>query len=260
MQKKKAAKKGKENAKRPSVDELKEGVAFKKRKGVFVYESSQGRNKDKFIIDDLEESSGEDAACLAKRKSKGKIKLNDDRNRINNRRIAKGVEDMDTEGIDFASEENEARWNFVCAKKILAERYLSEATVKNQTYMHILDESGMNALVEDIGPHWPSIVREFICNLSEDIVDPSSFMFHIVKLRGHAFNFSLALINKHYGRQNDRVTGSTLKLNDIIKTLTGDGPRKDVNPLTIIDKLMSGKRIVDVEVKDVVYLRGTLSC
>ncbi|GAA0153434.1 hypothetical protein LIER_11675 [Lithospermum erythrorhizon] len=67
MQKKKATKKGKENAKRPSVDELKEGAASKKRKEVFVSESSQGRNKDKFIINDLEESSGEDAACLARK-------------------------------------------------------------------------------------------------------------------------------------------------------------------------------------------------
>ncbi|GAA0153435.1 hypothetical protein LIER_11676 [Lithospermum erythrorhizon] len=78
------------------------------------------------------------------------MKLKDDRNRMNNRRIAKRVDDMDTEGTDFASEENEAWWNFVCARNILAERYLSEATVKNQTYMDILDESGMNALVGDI--------------------------------------------------------------------------------------------------------------
>ncbi|GAA0151328.1 hypothetical protein LIER_43140 [Lithospermum erythrorhizon] len=70
-------------------------------------------------------------------------------------------------------------------------------------------------------PHWPFIVREFIYNLSEDIVDPSSSMFHKVKLRGHVFNFSPSLMNKHYGRQNDGVTGSTLKLNDIIKTLIG---------------------------------------
>ncbi|GAA0160499.1 hypothetical protein LIER_17042 [Lithospermum erythrorhizon] len=110
--------------------------------------------------------------------------------------------------------------------------------------MDILDESGMNALVGDIGPHWPSIVRQ-------DIVNPSSFIFHKVKLRGHMFNFSPALINKHYGRQNAGVTGSTLKLNDIIKTLTGaeDGLGEDAKPLTIIDKLMSGKRVVDVEVK-----------
>ncbi|GAA0163122.1 hypothetical protein LIER_19071 [Lithospermum erythrorhizon] len=205
-----------------NLEELKGGSMPKKRKRVVISESSQGRDKDYFIVDDIEVSEKEVATCLATRKSKGKMKLNDDPNRINNRRIAKGVEDMDTEGIEFASKENGARWNFVYARNILAERYLSEASVENQTYMDILDESGMNALVGDIGPHWPSIIREFICNLSEDIVDPSSSMFHKVKLRGHVFNFNPGLINKHYRRQNDGVIGSTLKLNDIIKTLTSN--------------------------------------
>ncbi|GAA0156369.1 hypothetical protein LIER_13883 [Lithospermum erythrorhizon] len=131
------------------------------------------------------------------------------------------VEVMDLEGVLFSSEENEARWNFVCSRNILSERYLSDATMKNQTYMDILDESGLSALVEDIGPHWSFIVREFICNLSKDIIDPSSPMFHKVKLRGLVFNFSPALINDHYGWKNDGITGSNLKLNDIIKTLTG---------------------------------------
>ncbi|GAA0150034.1 hypothetical protein LIER_37051 [Lithospermum erythrorhizon] len=53
---------------------------------------------------------------------------------------------MNIKGIDFASDENEDRWNFVCARNIFAERYLSEATVKNQTYMDILDESEIKAL------------------------------------------------------------------------------------------------------------------
>ncbi|GAA0186810.1 hypothetical protein LIER_34098 [Lithospermum erythrorhizon] len=46
-------------------------------------------------------------------------------------------------------------------------------------------------------------------------------MFHKVKLRGLVFDFSPVLINHYYGRQNEGITGSTLKLDDIIKTLTG---------------------------------------
>ncbi|GAA0169708.1 hypothetical protein LIER_24128 [Lithospermum erythrorhizon] len=72
---------------------------------------------------------------IARRKSKEKLKVNDDRNRINNRRIAKGVKDMSTEGVQFYSKKNEAR---------------------------------------------------------------------------------------HFGRRNEGITGSTLKLADIIKTLTGN--------------------------------------
>ncbi|GAA0171618.1 hypothetical protein LIER_25606 [Lithospermum erythrorhizon] len=129
---------------------------------------------------------------------------------------------MSTEGVQFCSEENEARWNFICAWNILPERYLSEATVKNQTYMDILEESGMLAIAGDIGPHWPSIVREFICSLSEDITDPSSPMFHKVKLKRQVFEFSPIRINMHYERGNEGITGSTVKLSDIIKTLIGN--------------------------------------
>ncbi|GAA0155154.1 hypothetical protein LIER_12945 [Lithospermum erythrorhizon] len=217
MLKKKATKKSKGKAKRTSIDDLKEGVASKKRKGVFISEHSQCRNKDKFIIDELEESSGEDDAYTSRRKFKGKMKINDDRNRINNRRIAKGIEEMSTEGVDFNSEENEAKWNSVCARNILPE--------------------------------------------------------------------SPAVINRNYGRQTKSITGSTLKLADIIKTLTRnalsvkligaklkpigfpsliccilihqhpeifkarDGSGETAQPLTITDKLISRKRVVDVEIK-----------
>ncbi|GAA0154058.1 hypothetical protein LIER_12148 [Lithospermum erythrorhizon] len=107
---------------------------------------------------------------------------------------------MSTEGVQFCSEGNEARWNFICTRNILPERYLSKATMKNQTYMDILEKSKMLAIAGNIRPHWPSFVREFIRNLSMDIADPSSPMFHKVKLRGHVFEFSPVLINRHYGR------------------------------------------------------------
>ncbi|GAA0156797.1 hypothetical protein LIER_14202 [Lithospermum erythrorhizon] len=87
--------------------------------------------------------------------------------------------DDDDLGAAMSSyEDNEARWRFFCARNILSERFLSESTLKNDTYVDILEESGMLAIIGDIGPHWPSLVREFICNLSEDIADPTNPMFH----------------------------------------------------------------------------------
>ncbi|GAA0184114.1 hypothetical protein LIER_31411 [Lithospermum erythrorhizon] len=222
VEKKKAPKKSKGNAKGPSTDELKEGVASKKRSRVFIFEPSYDRDKENFVVDDVENIEEENVASAARRKSKGKMKVNDDWNMINNRRVAKGVEEMSNEGVDFNYKENEARWSFVYARNILLERYLSEATMKNQTYMDIIEESGMLVISADIGPQWPSIVREFICNLNEDIVDPSNPMFQKVNMRGNVFKFSPVLINRHYGRQNEGITGSTLKLADIIKTLIGN--------------------------------------
>ncbi|GAA0144492.1 hypothetical protein LIER_24732 [Lithospermum erythrorhizon] len=219
-EKKRVAKKGKGKAKRPSGDEPR-GSVPKRIHGVVISEPEQVIGGDKFVIDDVEISKDEDAAGGTRSRSKGKLNINDNRNRINNRRIAKDVEDVSTEGVDFSARENEARWKFVCARNILPERYMSKVTIKNQTYMDIMEESGMLAIVGDIGPYWPSLVREFICNLSEDIVDPSNSMFHKVKVKGLMFDFSPVLINHHYGRQNEGITRSTLKLADIIKILTG---------------------------------------
>ncbi|GAA0154764.1 hypothetical protein LIER_12652 [Lithospermum erythrorhizon] len=75
--------------------------------------------------------------------------------------------------------------------------------------------------MSNIGPHWPQLVREFICNVLEEITDPASPMFHKVKLRGHVFKFSPTLINKYYGFRDEVATEATLKLGDIIEELIG---------------------------------------
>ncbi|GAA0175309.1 hypothetical protein LIER_28502 [Lithospermum erythrorhizon] len=86
----------------------------------------------------------------------------------------------------------------------------------------IRQEVRLLTILANIGPHWPKIVREFMCNISADIADPDSPMFHQVKLRGRIFNFSPELINKNYGRTNEGITGATLKLADIVGELTGN--------------------------------------
>ncbi|GAA0179159.1 hypothetical protein LIER_42204 [Lithospermum erythrorhizon] len=153
--------KGKGKAKRPS-DGHTGGVVLKKRKGVVIYEPKSPVRGDIFVVDDVAESDEEGTAKALRESSKSKMKINDNRNRINNRRIAKDVEDVPTDGVEFCFEEHE--------------------------------------------------VREFVCNVSEEIVDPASFMFHKAKLRGHVFRFSPALINKHYGIRDEGITGATLKL------------------------------------------------
>ncbi|GAA0176026.1 hypothetical protein LIER_29093 [Lithospermum erythrorhizon] len=198
VEKLRAAKKGKEKAKRPSGDKDGGSVPKKKRK--------------------------EDVAEILKQRSKEKLKKNDNRNKVYNRRIAKDVPNVPIEGVDFNSEEHEARWKFICASNILPEKYLFEITYNNQTYI---------AILEDASP-----------------------MLHQVKLRGHIFNFRPELINNHYGKTNDRITGATLKLADIMGYLlinqyrevlkVEDGLGEDAKSLTISDKLMIVKHVVDV--------------
>ncbi|GAA0159725.1 hypothetical protein LIER_16435 [Lithospermum erythrorhizon] len=180
-EKKKATKKDKGKVKRPSVDKAGEPVP-KKRKGVF--------RGDRFIPDDVADvSEEEDMAEILRKRSKSKLKIDDNRNKVNNRRNAKDVLDLKTEGVDFNSEEHEARWKLL-------------------------------VVMANIGPHWQKMVRKFVCCISVDVADPDSPIFHKVKLRGHIFKFSPALINKHYRSSNDGITGATLNLADIIGELT----------------------------------------
>ncbi|GAA0163665.1 hypothetical protein LIER_19472 [Lithospermum erythrorhizon] len=134
------------------VEELKR--LAKKRKA-----TKKGKRKDKspsdnFVPDDAaNESKEKDADEIIRKRSNGILKINDNRNMVNNRRIAKNVPDVPTKGVDFNFEEHEARWKFICARNILPERYLSDITYNNQTYIDILEGAGMLALPADIGPH-----------------------------------------------------------------------------------------------------------
>ncbi|GAA0151660.1 hypothetical protein LIER_10336 [Lithospermum erythrorhizon] len=183
---KKRIKKGKGKAKRPSEVHA-SGFASKKRRGVVI--------------------------------SDPKSPVRRDRNKINNRRITKDVKEVPIDGVDSCSKEHEVVWKYVCARNILPERYLSEVTYNNQTNIDILQDAGLLSIMSNIEPHWPQLIREFMCNVSEKIADSASSMFHKVKLRGHVFKFSHSLINKHYGVHDEGITGATLKLGDIVGEL-----------------------------------------
>ncbi|GAA0166653.1 hypothetical protein LIER_40230 [Lithospermum erythrorhizon] len=110
---------------------------------------------------DDNESEEENVAKVLKERSKKKLKVNDNRNRINNRRIAKDVDDVPTEGVEFCSEEHKARWKLVCVMNILPERILFDVTYNNQTYINILQDVGLLGTLSEIGPYWPQMVREY---------------------------------------------------------------------------------------------------
>ncbi|GAA0183574.1 hypothetical protein LIER_30959 [Lithospermum erythrorhizon] len=143
---------------------------------------------------------------IIRKMSKGKPKVSDNINRITNKRIAKDVEDVPTEEVDFCCKEHEARWKFLCARNILPEKFLFDLTYNNQKNIDILQDAGVLEILSEIGPQWPQLVREFVCNLSEEASNTASSMFYKVKLRGHVFNFNPALINMHYGMNNEGIT------------------------------------------------------
>ncbi|GAA0171431.1 hypothetical protein LIER_41158 [Lithospermum erythrorhizon] len=55
---------------------------------------------------------------------------------------------------------------------------LTEATKKNPNIMSILKGVGVMSTVEIVGPYYPKLVMEFICNMTEDIDDSSNPNFY----------------------------------------------------------------------------------
>ncbi|GAA0173242.1 hypothetical protein LIER_26899 [Lithospermum erythrorhizon] len=167
-------------------------------------------------------------------------KINEKERRRKGKRAADDKEEIPTDGVDFYGEEHEARWKFVCARNILSERYLSEITYNNQTYIDILQEGGLLAIMSDIGPHWPQLVREFICSLPEEITDPASPIFH--KVVDHAKTGAKL---KPIGFPSLICSLLIIQHRTVLRKEHGIG--EDAKPLTISDKLMKGKHVIDME-------------
>ncbi|GAA0174884.1 hypothetical protein LIER_28175 [Lithospermum erythrorhizon] len=111
-------------------------------------------------------------------------------------------------------------------------------TYNNQKYIDILQDAEVLSILSDIGPHWPQLVKEFVCNVSEEIADPASSMFHklgdiVRELTGKAFT-----VCPSKGQLQASACSSLSK---------GDSLGEDAKSLTISDKLMKGKHVIDVE-------------
>ncbi|GAA0182951.1 hypothetical protein LIER_30460 [Lithospermum erythrorhizon] len=126
--------------------------------------------------EDVQDSYIEDVAVVmsSRRKEKGNLMMNESRTRVGKRRISKNVDVISTANVSLNSEEEEARCRFVANRRISAEWMLFEATKKNPNIMNILEGAGVMPTVAIVGPYYLKQVREFICNMTEDIDDHTS--------------------------------------------------------------------------------------
>ncbi|GAA0163614.1 hypothetical protein LIER_19435 [Lithospermum erythrorhizon] len=140
------------------------------------------------------QGSNEEAALAVfnrRRKGKGKLKLNENRTRMGNKRISKNVADVSIENVALNSKEEDAKWIFVASQRIAAQRMMFE------------------------------LVREFICNMMEHIDDLINLNFQKVTLGNFTFEFSPSIMNGYFSRANGGETSYNLKFLEIIKVLTG---------------------------------------
>ncbi|GAA0161094.1 hypothetical protein LIER_17493 [Lithospermum erythrorhizon] len=85
----------------------------------------------------VHDSKDEDVAVVIsrRRKAKGKLKINENRSRVGNKRIPKNVVVVSTENVALNSEEEKGKWKFVASRRIAVERMLSQVTKKNADSM-----------------------------------------------------------------------------------------------------------------------------
>ncbi|GAA0157383.1 hypothetical protein LIER_14661 [Lithospermum erythrorhizon] len=132
----------------------------------------QGDNAD----EEVQESDVEDMVDVItkRRKATSKLKLNENRTRLANKRVPKNVVAVSTANMALNSKEEQAKWRFVANRRVAAEKMLSEVTKKNANIIGILEGAGVMPTVEAVGPYYPQLVRDFVCNMTEDIDDPAS--------------------------------------------------------------------------------------
>ncbi|GAA0139876.1 hypothetical protein LIER_01337 [Lithospermum erythrorhizon] len=237
------------------------------------------RNADKVV--EVRTSDTEDVApdseredvieILKKRRKAGKLKINETRTRVNNKRIPKNVASVSTIGIALNSKAEEPKWRFVNNRRLSLERVLLDVTKRNVVIMNILKEAGILSVIDNVGLYWLKLIREFICNLTRDVNDPESNNYYKVTLRNYMFNCSLDLINEHYGRTNEGDTGDSLLISDIIvstltagsvitwppkRTHVADVPLQDVSP----DEIITGGQIAVVKIlqDEIAHLDGMI--
>ncbi|GAA0163971.1 hypothetical protein LIER_19714 [Lithospermum erythrorhizon] len=224
------------------------------------------RATEEAVEDDVQEIAEEqrsdeediDAIIIKRRKVKGKLKIDENRSRVGNKRIPKNVAVVSTENVALNSEEEEAKWRFVASRRIAAERMLSEVTKKNAYIMGILEDAEVMPIVETVGPYFPKLVREFICSMIDDINEPESIHFQKVTLRNCTIDFSPSLINAYYGQANKGKTGAKLKLSEIAKVIEAQQPdiltvsdEEAPSPkfITISPKLLQGTHVVEIPLR-----------
>ncbi|GAA0147627.1 hypothetical protein LIER_07282 [Lithospermum erythrorhizon] len=116
----------------------------------------QGGNADEETQDFEEENVT--AIMEKRRKAKGKLRMNENRARIGNRRIPKNVAAVSTVNVSLNTKEEQARWRFVANRRIVVEKMLSKVTQKNPNIMSILEEAGVMPTVEVAGQYYPTLV------------------------------------------------------------------------------------------------------
>ncbi|GAA0160645.1 hypothetical protein LIER_17153 [Lithospermum erythrorhizon] len=80
--------------------------------------------------EEAHESDEEDISGVItnRRKATSKLKLNENRTRVGNKRVSKNVDEVSTSNVALNSKEEHAKWMFVANRRVAAEKILFKVT------------------------------------------------------------------------------------------------------------------------------------
>ncbi|GAA0186770.1 hypothetical protein LIER_34058 [Lithospermum erythrorhizon] len=105
---------------------------------------SKHEKQDGNVQEEAQESDEGDVVAVIRKRKKatGKLKLNENRTKVRNKRVSKNVVVVSTTNVSLNSEKEEAKCRFVGNNKVVAEKMLSEVTKKNANIIGILEGAG----------------------------------------------------------------------------------------------------------------------
>ncbi|GAA0163264.1 hypothetical protein LIER_39564 [Lithospermum erythrorhizon] len=100
------------------------------------------------------------AVVITKRKkAMSKLKLNENRVKVGNKRVPKNVAAVSIANMSFNSEEEQVKWRFVVNRRVAAEKMLSEVTKNNANKEDILTIEDIEGLASRFIPISPKLMQ-----------------------------------------------------------------------------------------------------
>jgi hypothetical protein len=114
------------------------------------------------------------------------------------------------------------RFDHAFARRIGLERELSAETLAWKEVTDLINQAGLMKTVSGLGNCYAKLVKEFIVNIPEDCDNPLSNEYHKVWVRNKCVKFSLIIINRFLGRQEDGYSDFAVSNNVVCKTITAN--------------------------------------
>jgi hypothetical protein len=124
------------------------------------------------------------------------------------------------DNISFHLEDGAAKWKFVIQRRVAVEREFGKDAVVVKEVMNLIKTAGLMKTVAGLSQCYEGLVKEFVVNIPEDIVDKNNKEFCKVFVRGKCITFSPTVINKFLGRGIEGACELEATDNEVCREIT----------------------------------------